>query len=173
MPRAFGDAAARLDLALETLEDAHVNTIHGFCAELLRERPVEACVDPLFVVLTEPQTDRLYCSRVPGLAAGGLKNPPEGLRRALRRTSGPVFGARFGSGSGDGDAGGPIDRLRGAGRTLAEWRDFPLPWNRPPFDRDVEVARLVERLHRFADLTASPISDARQSVHRYRRRRAA
>src|SRR5262245_48071443 len=46
----------RLELALETLEEAHVNTIHGFCAELLRERPVEASVDPLFVVLTEPQS---------------------------------------------------------------------------------------------------------------------
>src|SRR5438128_5642102 len=32
----------RLELALKTLEEAHVNTIHGFCAELLRERPVEA-----------------------------------------------------------------------------------------------------------------------------------
>src|SRR5262249_30309916 len=37
----------RLERALETLEEAHVNTIHGFCAELLRERPVEASVDPL------------------------------------------------------------------------------------------------------------------------------
>src|SRR5437016_6605415 len=50
----------RLEHALETLEEAHVNTIHGFCAELLRERPVEACVDPLFAVLTEPQANRLY-----------------------------------------------------------------------------------------------------------------
>jgi len=44
----------RLDGALGSLEEAHVNTIHGFCAELLRERPVEAGVDPLFRVLTEP-----------------------------------------------------------------------------------------------------------------------
>src|SRR6185295_11929276 len=50
----------RLEHALETLEEAHVNTIHGFCADLLRERPVEARVDPLFSVLTEPQSDRLY-----------------------------------------------------------------------------------------------------------------
>src|SRR5258708_11191835 len=34
--------AAALEDALKTLEEAHVNTIHGFCAELLRERPVEA-----------------------------------------------------------------------------------------------------------------------------------
>jgi uncharacterized repeat protein (TIGR03847 family) len=39
-----------LDKALTSLEEAHVNTIHGFCAELLRERPVEARVDPLFRV---------------------------------------------------------------------------------------------------------------------------
>ena len=50
----------RIEGALETLEEAHVNTIHGFCAELLRERPVEARVDPLFVVLTEPQAERMY-----------------------------------------------------------------------------------------------------------------
>src|SRR5438270_12978449 len=36
------DARGRLEHALETLEEAHVNTIHGFCADLLRERPVEA-----------------------------------------------------------------------------------------------------------------------------------
>src|SRR6478736_810987 len=30
-------ARGRLEHALEMLEDAHVNTIHGFCAELLRE----------------------------------------------------------------------------------------------------------------------------------------
>src|SRR5688500_12003326 len=45
---------ARLDAALKQLEEAHVNTIHGFCADLLRERPVEALIDPLFEVLTEP-----------------------------------------------------------------------------------------------------------------------
>src|SRR5215210_8029504 len=50
----------RLEQALQTLEEAHVNTIHGFCAELLRERPVEPSVDPLFAVLTEPQSDRIY-----------------------------------------------------------------------------------------------------------------
>jgi ATP-dependent exoDNAse (exonuclease V) beta subunit len=37
-----------LDAALTRLEEAHIGTIHGFCADLLRERPVEACVDPLF-----------------------------------------------------------------------------------------------------------------------------
>ena len=44
---------ARLDQALGRLEEAQISTIHGFCADLLRERPVEALVDPLFTVLTE------------------------------------------------------------------------------------------------------------------------
>jgi ATP-dependent exoDNAse (exonuclease V) beta subunit len=61
--QASGDPAERLELALETLEDAHVNTIHGFCADILRERPVEARVDPMFTVLTDA---RRRAARVPG-----------------------------------------------------------------------------------------------------------
>ncbi len=83
----------RLEEALKTLEEAHVNTIHGFCAELLRERPVEARVDPLFAVLTEPQADRVYGRAFRAWLQDALKAPPEGLRRALRRSSGPSFGA--------------------------------------------------------------------------------
>ncbi|TMQ02934.1 MAG: ATP-dependent deoxyribonuclease subunit A, partial [Deltaproteobacteria bacterium] len=36
----------RLRLALPKLEEARVSTIHGFCADLLHEHPVEAGVDP-------------------------------------------------------------------------------------------------------------------------------
>ena len=153
----------RLELALEKLEEAHVNTIHGFCAELLRERPVEARVDPLFAVLTEPQADRVYARAFRAWLQEALKHPPEGLRRALRRTSAPG-GARFKSGAGEGDGGGPIDRIRGAGRMLAEARDFPQPWERPPFDRVREIDRLVAALHDFAALTSSPLS-ARDNLH--------
>src|SRR5204862_4633894 len=85
---ADGDATRdRLEQALTTLEEAHVNTIHGFCAELLRERPVESCVDPLFVVLTEPQAAQLYARAFHAWLQESLRNPPEGVRRALRRTS--------------------------------------------------------------------------------------
>jgi ATP-dependent exoDNAse (exonuclease V) beta subunit len=143
---------ARLEDALETLEEAHVNTIHGFCAELLRERPVEASVDPLFVVLTEPQAARLYDRAFGKWLQTALQNPPEAVRRALRRSSAPSFG---GSDGGD----GPVDRLRGAGRTLAEWRDFPQPWHRPPFDRAGEIKRLIGDLHKLAELSANPASE--------------
>ena len=91
-----------------------------------------------------------------------LQSPPEGVRRALRRTSAPSFGG------GDGD--GPIDRLRSAGRTLAEWRDFPHPWRRPPFDRAArDRSRWSRRCTASPTLTAAPSSAARQPVHRHRR----
>jgi ATP-dependent exoDNAse (exonuclease V) beta subunit len=99
-------AAARFDDALATLEEAHVNTIHGFCAELLRERPVEAVVDPLFTVLTETQADRLYERAFAAFLQQTLDAPPEGVRRALRRTNSPGFME---------SPGGPVDRLRRPG----------------------------------------------------------
>ena len=136
----------RLERALETLEEAHVNTIHGFCAELLRERPVEAGVDPLFAVLTEPEAGRLYARAFRRWLQETLRDPPDGVRRALRRTSAPSFG--------DSTSDGPIDRLRGAGQTLAEWRSFTHPWTRAPFDRDREIERVVELLHRLAEMSA-------------------
>src|SRR6185436_7442479 len=108
---------ARLEDALATLEEAHVNTIHGFCAELLRERPVEATVDPLFTVLTEPQANRLYERAFDSWLQEALQKPGEGVRRALRRSA----AASFGSGSEE----GPVDRLRSAGRALKECRDYP------------------------------------------------
>ena len=48
----FGDLDAarcdRLRVALGQIEAAPISTIHSFAARLLRERPVEACVDPAF-----------------------------------------------------------------------------------------------------------------------------
>ena len=94
-----GDATSdevrdRLEIALETLEEAHVNTIHGFCAELLRERPVEACVDPLFAVLDRAAGRPRVRARVPRLAPGGAAESAGGhaARAApdqrLRRSAG-------------------------------------------------------------------------------------
>ena len=71
------DRRARLDAALKQLEEAHVNTIHGFCADLLRERPVEAGIDPLFEVLTEPAAGRLFYDAFGRWLTEQLANPAE------------------------------------------------------------------------------------------------
>jgi ATP-dependent helicase/nuclease subunit A len=135
----------RLDRALTQLEEAHVSTIHGFCADLLRERPVEAGVDPLFEVLTEPASARLFDNAFGRWLQDQLASPAEGVRRALRRSA---FG---------GDQ-GPIDRLRQAAWELTQWRDFTTPWTREPFDRKGEIRQLLTALHECADLTRKPRS---------------
>lgn len=45
--------------ALSNLEQGFTGTIHSFCARLLRERPVEAGIDPAFVEMDEIQ-DRIH-----------------------------------------------------------------------------------------------------------------
>ena len=48
--RATGEVRARLETAARDLYRAHIETIHSFATALLRERPVEAELDPLFEV---------------------------------------------------------------------------------------------------------------------------
>jgi ATP-dependent exoDNAse (exonuclease V) beta subunit len=145
-----GDAArARLDEAVQNLEEAHVSTIHGFCADLLRERPVEALVDPLFRVLTEGQAARVFNEAFEGWFQGVLAAPPEGVRRSLRRSS---RGAR----PGEADEDAPMERLRRAGFDLTEWRDFRGSWTREPFDRRAAIPPIIDLVHTLADLSTSP-----------------
>jgi len=139
----------RLDAAVQNLEEAHVSTIHGFCADLLRERPVEASIDPLFRVLTEGQAERLFNEAFASWFQTVLAQPPEGVRRSLRRAS-------RGGRPGDVDEDGPTERLRRAGFALTEWRDFREPWTREPFDRVGDITRLVALVHELADLSKHP-----------------
>ena len=139
-----GDERRRshLEQALAHLEEARVSTIHGFCADLLRERPVEARVDPRFQVLPEPEAERIYRQAFDLWLQQKLEDPPEGVRRSLRRVS------RF-----DDDE-GPVARLRRAGWELAAWRDFPAPWRRDSsWARNNEMDLLVNQVHDFADMT--------------------
>jgi ATP-dependent exoDNAse (exonuclease V) beta subunit len=142
---------ARLEDALKNLEEAHIGTIHGFCADLLRERPVEADIDPLFTVLTEAQARRIYDEAFTGWFQDALREMPEGVRRSLRRSSRP--GA-----SGDADDDGPMERLRRAGWDLADWRDFPASWTRPGFNRRAAISDAAAPVHALAALTSQPSS---------------
>ncbi len=136
------DVAAQrhLEQAVARLEEAHVGTIHSFCAEILRARPVEANVDPGFRELDEEESAELYDRAFRGWVERKLDEMPEGLRRALTRLA-----AQSGGGP------SPLDRLREAGRQLVDWRDFPTPWQRRPFDRDAEIDRLVEKVEALAE----------------------
>jgi ATP-dependent helicase/nuclease subunit A len=138
---------ARLDVALEELEEAHIGTIHGFCAELLRQRPVEARVDPLFVAADEDQQARVFDQAFGRWFQTVLADPPEGVRRVLRRR------AR------DRDRSGARDVLRKAGLALIQQRDFDAVWRRAPFDRDPAIDRVLSMLQDLAGLASRALEE--------------
>jgi ATP-dependent helicase/nuclease subunit A len=136
------DERRRLDDALEKLELARIGTIHGFCADLLHERPIEAGVDPLFQMASEDEAERLLARAFDRWFEETLSDPPEGVRRILRRrTAGP-------------DAPGPRDRLLTAARSLVEHRDFEAGWSRPPIEREAAIDGVMEHLEALSALSA-------------------
>ncbi len=135
---ATDEVRARLDRSLSELEAAHIGTIHAFCAELLRERPVEARVDPLFMAADEGTQERLFDEAFERFFQRELQNPHEAIRRMLRKQ----FHSR--------SLGGPRNLLRRAGLQLIEQRDFDHPWRRDPFDRRGELDAIVTRLRELS-----------------------
>jgi ATP-dependent exoDNAse (exonuclease V) beta subunit len=130
-----------LEQALAHLEEAHLSTIHSFCTDLLRERPVEAAIDPQFELLNEAQSLRLYREVFRSWFERKLETLPEGTRRFLRRKT----------------KGGASQALMSAGWELSKWRDFTAAWKRPDFDRNMSIDHIVEKLHRLAEMTCDPL----------------
>src|SRR5688500_1721356 len=80
-----GNEIHHLEHALSRLEEAHIGTIHSFCTELLRQRPVEARIAPGFQELDENQAARVYARAFDKWIQNALQRMPEGLRRSLSR----------------------------------------------------------------------------------------
>ena len=132
---------SNIENALEHLEEASIGTIHSFCAQILRERPVEAVVDPAFEELSEQQASRLYERAFRAWMQKKLGEGAPGLRRALVRLA-----------SRDSmDSASPIEQLQFAAAKLIEWRDHPEPWLRRPFDREREIDRLVGQVQLISE----------------------
>jgi ATP-dependent helicase/nuclease subunit A len=129
----------RLDRALAELELARLGTIHAFCGDLLRERPVEAAIDPLFEVASEAEAETLADEAFEAWFQRILPNPPEGVRRMLRRRGWQS----------------PREQLRGALHQLREHRDFPTEWRRDPFDRQSAIDQLMGALAPLGSLAAA------------------
>jgi ATP-dependent exoDNAse (exonuclease V) beta subunit len=125
-------ARARLTDALPQLEEARIGTIHSFCSEILRERPVEAGVDPLFEIAPEDVASDLFQRAFERWFEKQLTSPSSGVRRVLRRRTR--------------DGVGPRELLRSAAWGLAERRDFRAPWRRAPFDRDRAIDALIDEM---------------------------
>ena len=142
------DERARLLGAIERLEEARIGTIHSFCAELLRERPVEAGIDPAFRELDEEDAATLFRLAFDRWLQERLAAGSPALRRALARPTARTDRS-------------PTEALRFAGWCLAERRDYPAPWARRPFDRAGEADAMAARVAELAALLAQgPPGDA-------------
>ena len=138
----LSEARLRFDVALKQLEEARIGTIHSFCADLLRERPVEARVDPMFEVAPEDVAGEMFDAAFDRWFERVLDNPGEGMRRLLRRRD---LSERT----------GPRAIARRAAFELLNWRDFDSPWRHSPFERDGEIDAIiaeVEALGKLAEL---------------------
>ena len=131
------DRSARLEKALSQLELARIGTVHGFCGDLLRERPVEAGIDPLFEVAAEDEAKDLMDRAFDSWFQQVLADPPEGVRRILRRRS---------------KSQQPREALRAAAASLADHRDFPAPWRRDPFSRTGQIDAVIGELAGLGEL---------------------
>ncbi|MGE0788261.1 MAG: UvrD-helicase domain-containing protein [Sandaracinaceae bacterium] len=126
---------ARFVEAMAALETARIGTIHAFCADLLREHPVEAGVDPAFEVISDDSGHGLLARAFRAWFEAQLASPAPGIRRALRR------------------GGEPSAVLLRAARDMVERRDHRRAWRRPEgFDRDAEIDALVDELRSLGTL---------------------
>ena len=117
--------------ALRTLDRAFIGTIHSFCAHLMRQRPVEAEVDPDFTELDEPNARALFNSVFDRWFAGKLETMSPVLKRALVRLS---------------YSDDPMSQLRNAAWNLADWRDHDAPWRIEPVDWRNETGQAFKRV---------------------------
>jgi ATP-dependent helicase/nuclease subunit A len=133
---------SRLADAAQKLDKAFIGTIHGFCAQLLRHRPIEAGADPRFRELSEAEAVQVFRRVFQLWIEAQLAAPSTTLRRALARL---VW--RDESGQGE-----PLDSLRYAAWCLATWRDYDEPWGTRPFNRDGTLNRFLEEAEKIVSL---------------------
>ena len=134
----LGEHSYYLEGALSHLEEASIGTIHAFCGQILRERPVEALVDPAFRELTELESRQIFDRAFRGWIQQQLDRPSPGLRRALIRLALAKSDEP------------PLERLKSAGRSLIDWRDYPAKWERVHWEREAEIDLLAERVRKAA-----------------------
>ncbi len=142
--------------ALSELEEARIGTIHSFCSDILRERPVEAGIDPLFEVASDERAKPLFNFAFDRWFERQLAEPGEAVRRILRRPPRRDFTGRQGAPlvrrrRDD----GPKRLLRSAAWELINERDFTAPWRRlEHFDRVGEINAILAEMKELGEWSA-------------------
>ena len=155
LTHAVADERDRLDQALRGLHAAHIETIHAFASSLLRERPIEAGLDPGFRVLDELPSqlafEDAYAEWITEQTAG---DAPPALVDALN------FGIKW-------------PQVREAAERLNSHRDaLPLPSYREPSpDIDALLAAMHEGLAVFDELEPGLRNEENVTAVEFRRMR--
>jgi len=147
-PDVSAESMAFLTQAVQELEEARMGTIHSFCADLLREHPVEAGIDPLFKVAPDEMSYPLFDMAFERWFEQQLESPSDGVRRILRIPQRKQFGGgRSATLVNRPRESGPKPMLRKAAWELVKQRDFTASWKRcEDFDRDSEIDDLIDEI---------------------------
>ncbi len=79
--------------AVRATEGAFISTIHGFCARVLRSHALAIGLDPLFIVLDEPEAARLADAAFEGALEEVADNFPGGIELIASYGAGALRGA--------------------------------------------------------------------------------
>jgi len=162
------DRRARFDEALARLDGCFIGTIHAFCSRLLRERPVEAGLDPGFEEMDEAQDaaaraeawrrhgERLYTEGSPVL--GRLLDA--GIELEHLRETYDILCENADVVATPAPRTGPPD-LSAARRSTDEYLDhavsaLPASVPRPGWDKLQSSLRAAGRLRGLVDLSSTP-----------------
>jgi ATP-dependent helicase/nuclease subunit A len=140
--------AADLPAALRDLEAARIGTIHAFAGTLLRERPVEAGIDPGFTVADPLKADLLRAATWERWLETSLEDPAaaEPVRQAI-------------------ELGLPLGRLRTLAMALCDERDLvaaipaPAEPGEPHAEMDRDMRAAADRLLEMATAHARDPAD--------------
>ncbi|MGD0308923.1 MAG: UvrD-helicase domain-containing protein [Acidobacteriota bacterium] len=145
-----GEKGDRARQALIDLEGAAISTIHAFAVSLLKERPIEAGLDPQFRALDEIQGELLFREVWEAWLQRAIEERKTPLESALR-------------------AGLRLDALRSAARTIRqhahEIRILTLP--SPPTEEEARqsLAELLDRGASYAGLVLNDDDKLVPSLH--------
>lgn len=130
----------RLEGAIARLEEATIDTIHGFCRVILRAHPLEAGVDPSFYV--DGHGGRLLSLAFRQWFTAQLAQPSASIRRFLARGRVRRPGQT------------PSGELEDAVRTFLDHRDLDAPWPRPEVEPVSLWSELEPALRALAERAA-------------------
>ena len=119
----------RLAEAARSLDRAFIGTIHAFCAQLLRRRPVEARIDPVFQELAQPDALRVFAGVFRRWIESACPRPPLPCRARWRASPGAPNAI---AASRSTNCAKPRGIWRSGAISTQPWAKAPLRARRPP-----------------------------------------